>query len=403
MIDLSPMAAVRVDPVAATRLGAGRRAARRARPGRAATRPGHDRGQRLAHRRRRADPRRRHGLARPPTRARLRQRGVVRGGHRRRASVLRAPDREHPDLFWGLRGGGGNFGIVTEFEFQLHPVGTRALVADFYFGVEDAAPAAEGLARPQRRRAPRAGDLHRRPCSTSPAAPCATVGFVWVGDPDARPRVAAARCARSAARSPSGSTNCPTSSCRRKDDDPRATPAPLLEGPLPACASGRRAIDAFLAPRRRPTAPRPAGAACRPTAARSPTSPTTTTAFSHRDTLFEYVAAAALDRPGRGRGPDRGGPARGAALDPFAGRRLRERVDDEGDAGVRAPTPPTKLARLRALKATTTPTTSSTSTRTSRRDRPPRAPPALPYGMEWRSLASSCAATPCTTLPRKNT
>ena len=37
--------------------------------------------------------------------------------------VVRASTDENDDLFWGLRGGGGNFGIVTSFEYRLHPVG----------------------------------------------------------------------------------------------------------------------------------------------------------------------------------------------------------------------------------------------------------------------------------------
>ncbi|WP_296745562.1 FAD-binding oxidoreductase [Mesorhizobium sp.] len=42
--------------------------------------------------------------------------------------LLRTSASEHPDLFWALQGGGGNFGIVTAFEYRLHPVGPALLV-----------------------------------------------------------------------------------------------------------------------------------------------------------------------------------------------------------------------------------------------------------------------------------
>ena len=48
-------------------------------------------------------------------------------------SPMRCSDRENTDLYWAVRGGGGNFGVVTRFEFSLHPVGPEILAGLLVF------------------------------------------------------------------------------------------------------------------------------------------------------------------------------------------------------------------------------------------------------------------------------
>ena len=57
------------------------------------------------------------------------------------ARIVRAAADENPDLFWAIRGGGGNFGIVTEFEFALHEVGPQIELGMLFYGMDQAADA----------------------------------------------------------------------------------------------------------------------------------------------------------------------------------------------------------------------------------------------------------------------
>jgi FAD/FMN-containing dehydrogenase len=54
-------------------------------------------------------------------------------------SIVRASADEHPDLFWALRGGGGNFGVVTSFLFTLHPIGPTVMAGPVFWAADDAA------------------------------------------------------------------------------------------------------------------------------------------------------------------------------------------------------------------------------------------------------------------------
>jgi FAD/FMN-containing dehydrogenase len=51
--------------------------------------------------------------------------------------LVKASASENPDLFWGVRGGGGNFGVVTDFEFRLNPVGPIVLAGPIFWPMEE--------------------------------------------------------------------------------------------------------------------------------------------------------------------------------------------------------------------------------------------------------------------------
>jgi FAD/FMN-containing dehydrogenase len=61
--------------------------------------------------------------------------------------LVTASDTENTDLFWALRGGGGNFGVVTSFEFRAHPVGPMVAFAGPGYPLESAATVIAGMRR----------------------------------------------------------------------------------------------------------------------------------------------------------------------------------------------------------------------------------------------------------------
>ena len=96
-----------------------------------------------------------------------------------------------PELFWGLRGGGGNFGIATRFEFRLHPIGPMVLGGPIFWPLEEAAQVLAAV----RELAPQAPDELGIAIGVAPAPPAPFIPperfgqpvlatmLVWAGDP----------------------------------------------------------------------------------------------------------------------------------------------------------------------------------------------------------------------------
>src|SRR5260370_26575782 len=94
-------------------------------------------------------------------------------------NVVHASQAENADLYWGLRGGGGNFGVVTEFEFRLHEVPTAALLTELSFPI-DAAGSVLRTWRDLSAEAPRQATFT---AGLPGDQDVVLVGFVWAGHP----------------------------------------------------------------------------------------------------------------------------------------------------------------------------------------------------------------------------
>jgi FAD/FMN-containing dehydrogenase len=255
-------------------------------------------------------------------------------------NVVCANATENPDLFWGLRGGGGNFGIVTEFEFQLHSIGTQALVAELAYPIDRAAAVLRDW-RDLNAEAPRAATF-----AGSVADGFATVGFVWVGDPAAGhafvPQL------RSLGR-PAVERIFEISYVdlqRREDSIEEHAKRRYWKGhyfrQLPDAA-----IELLL---QHGIGTHGVAASLQAYGGAIADVPDDATAFSHRDIMFEYVAAAHWTDPAEDQVRIADARRLSAALAPYARGAYVNTLGDDGAAGVRRAYPPEKLRRLTALK-----------------------------------------------------
>jgi FAD/FMN-containing dehydrogenase len=274
--------------------------------------------------------------------------------------LVEASDAENPDLFWGLRGGGGNFGVVTEFEFELHPVGTAALIADLFYTLRDAARVLRGW-RELIAEAPRqatltawtgtAGDWPVLPVEHR-NSPLASVGYIWVGEPDQGRDFL--RALRSLARPLAQEVKELTYLELQTIDDAkhrqplrrywkghylRELPDDAIEALLGRGQAGGDGDLEML----------PYGGFQSYGGAIAEVGDDET-AFSHRDALVEFVAVAAWTDPAEDEARMSAARRWAAAIEPFASGVYVNDLADEGEAGVRRAYSSQKLARLATLK-----------------------------------------------------
>ncbi|HEU5325013.1 MAG TPA: FAD-binding oxidoreductase [Candidatus Limnocylindria bacterium] len=278
--------------------------------------------------------------------------------------TIRATAEEHPDLFFGLRGGGGNFGIVTEFEFRLHPIAHTALVVDRYVGLTDATAALRAW-RDLLPDAPRQATLTADATTVAPGnpelpehlhgRPVVTVGFVWVGDLDAGRRfLQTFRGATGEAVTESISEMRYVEQQGIADEYHHHGKRRYMKGHYLTELSDA-AIEAFIG-RGVADGPEPNDWTRVPNGGFQAYGGAIgevgddEAAFSHRRTLVEWGGATSWLDPAEDSQRIAAARAYGAAMAPFASGVYVNVLTDEGEAGVRRAYDDAKLARLAQIK-----------------------------------------------------
>ncbi len=255
--------------------------------------------------------------------------------------VVRASADENPDLFWGLRGGGGNFGVVTRFELRLHEVGTRALVAEVDLDLDDG-PDALRLWADAAVAAPTRATFHALARDG-----VLTLGVVWVGPPEAASPVVDVlrglgtpldrRVVESSYVDLQRGSDVPAGHGYR-----RYGKAHLLRD-LPDGA-----IDAFL---QHGVGSHDVSGTLTALGGAVGQVPADATAFPHRDAVFEYNGGTRWTDPSEDAARQADARRLAAGLDPFGAGVYVNAIPDEGAAGVRRSYGPRTLDRLGRVKA----------------------------------------------------
>ena len=265
---------------------------------------------------------------------------------------LHVDERSDRELHFGLRGGGGNFGIVTEFEFRLHPVARRAHVVELFFGLDEAAPVMCGW-RDLNATAPRAATFTAW-VGEAPqwrGRPVASVGFVWAGEPELDPELLPAL--RALGRPIAERVEeLDYLELQQMDDAHHGHGVRRYWKGHYFRSLPDEAIDAFLL-RGTPDGhgERLPAASLQAYGGAIAEVPDADSAFSQRDATFEFVAAARWSDSAEDEQRIAAARRYAASLEPFASGLYVNVMTDEGAAGVARAYSPAKLARLQALKA----------------------------------------------------